>query len=810
MNNNVKKPINMKAMSRSIIEGLNAPEQVVAPSKALEFFGKKTPAQEPAPTPAPVKDTRGSKWLVRYVDKATRKTATEYVDTKDQAEALVKKLNANGAVKVLTAVGPDGRIDVTAGGDGLKMMHESKEFSKSPEASKELQLVVDKLVKNKLVDGHQKISTKSTSASTKMYFPEGIEDNDLSLDDALMKLAESLGYDEDEYEGPEGLEDVLTFVKVTKSATFKLVFKYDGTDDYLKVRVTSTSKSGANESRKSRLAKSTEARNTHPSWANDIINAANTLKGLGKSASADWFSKEALLKKSSKELFEIRANALRMVSSATKDQKVKASMEPKISGSATPNVTMESMRNRLVARKEAKKSKAVKEGLQPKGFELSVCSLCGSSVFDAVESECRVCKSEYKKYKAIESSEFGDLDDNYTVIDIDGQDHVLIDDEGNTSVMLPDQLEGSLVEHSHDLVIEGEEEPRPISSGIAVDTEGEGVDEEAIDGALEDDGFDGDTEPEQTQVAFLKLPMSIDECVDLIQTDNQDMIEVLETDYGIEIVVNPTVEEEVDELTEEPVDEPELDDATEADDIDFDEEVEEPMDEPMDEPVEEAPVEDNVEQFVIALEEAAEGTILHIDGIDNVEALVETLNALLPEGTEIVDALESEEEELEEEELIDDMIEEPAEDEVFDEDDEDDEIVNESAKPKKVKKAKEVKESLVDRHITQNGTQAIIRNGKVSNFKVRTVYTESVLPKIIKKTKSAKKVVANKPSGDLTNTLESRRTSFMNRGLEVLGSGLNERKAIASLWSVLKSHKPEMDNELFQHSREPIQETSNC
>ena len=69
--------------------------------------------------------------------------------------------------------------------------------------------------------------------------------------------------------------------------------------------------------------------------------------------------------------------------------------------------------------------------------------------------------------------------------------------------------------------------------------------------------------------------------------------------------------------------------------------------------------------------------------------------------------------------------------------------------------------------------------------------------KIIKKTKSAKKVVATNHSGDLTNTLESRRASFMNRGLEVLGSGLNERKAIASLWSVLKSHKPEMDNELF-------------
>jgi hypothetical protein len=257
-----------------------------------------------------------------------------------------------------------------------------------------------------------------------------------------------------------------------------------------------------------------------------------------------------------------------------------------------------------------------------------VCPLCGSAAFDSAESACPVCQESYKKYRAVETANIDLTElDNYTTIEIDGDEKILIDEDGNTSVVSIEQLEGSVTTHTHELFIGEEEEPLIIDSGMAVSQ-------------------DEETE-EDIEVAFFKLPLNIEEVVDLIQEENQDSVEVVPTEDGYHIIIKIESDEEV--VEEHPLEEDteeELDVAVESShdeftDVDVDTE-EVPVDSDLFED-EFVPEDEGIEEYkqekdtiIFSLEELAEGTVVHADKIKDIQLLIGIFNQLLPEEKEIL------------------------------------------------------------------------------------------------------------------------------------------------------------------------------
>ena len=445
---------------------------------------------------------------------------------------------------------------------------------------------------------------------------------------------------------------------------------------------------------------------------------------------------------------------------------------------------------------------------------LSICPLCGSKEFNAKKDVCPVCGDSYKKYRAVEASEldWNDIDSNYTTIDVDGTEKVLLDEQGNTSVVSPDDIEGHLTEKTHMLVVKGEEDEEPvfIDSGVASEhAEPDGDEDEFGDepgSNLDDD------------IAFIKIPMPIEECINMLQEDNEDSIEVVPTDTGYEIVVS--LENAEPEEEEEEVEEPEEpEEVNEAEEPEFDEqEVSEDDFKMEDQMMDEEPVEDDGdEKVVLTLEELAEGTVIHSAGISNVQALVDILNQLLPETSEIVESSEDEEAKKEAKDAMEEDVEEMEEDKenaIKEDEDfmrkeplpgEEEEKVEEAAKPKfgKLIKAKRkrlrdkklaVKKGELASKVMESGTSKILFNGKVLEVKFKSVY-EAKLPKVTKANpKTTGKVkAAGKPSAkSLAMTLEASKTKhdFMKVGQEALGSALNTRKLLLSLWDAIKENKP--------------------
>jgi hypothetical protein len=63
---------------------------------------------------------------------------------------------------------------------------------------------------------------------------------------------------------------------------------------------------------KAPLKGSKESQNARISWMNDIVNAAESIKGLGKSAPGEW-TREKLSKKTNRELWQLRGEAQRQI-----------------------------------------------------------------------------------------------------------------------------------------------------------------------------------------------------------------------------------------------------------------------------------------------------------------------------------------------------------------------------------------------------------------------------------------------------------------------------------------------------------------
>jgi len=632
-----------------------------------------------------------------------------------------------------------------------------------------------------------------------------------------------------------------------------------------------------------------EAQNTRISLMNDIVNAAASIKGMGKSAPDAWKSRKSLAGLSNAELWKLRGEATRAATSANADKAVKKSVSGKaelMKGNGGEKTTLEAGKVRIqggvkaakesadaivlstssfedakfdsakekvtltkvtkknvevgdtikftladpketflcevtkinpqtgsvsaivldvnesfkkATGKDVKESQAVSKNTS--GLSLAICPLCGSKEFNANESTCPVCSTSYRKYSAVEAVDFewDNEDDEFTTIDIDGTQKVLIDDEGNTSVISPDELEGQLIEHTHDLVIDDEENPVQIDSGMAqVPAESEG----------EFNEFEEDAEVEGgKEIAFVKIQMTIEECLDLLQEENEDSIEVVPTDNGYEIVVSlESVEEEGDDEFEEEISEEEededLEDVSESEEpetpeediIEIDEEPEEDFEEESDE---------GDEKVVLSLEELAEGTVISAEGIVSVDSLVDILNQLLPEKANIVDATED----TDGEDVVEGDVAKLKEGAIAEDEMEmaGDAFPMEAAKPKisqliKAKrsrlKAKKIvaKKPLESHKITETGTFKATRDGKLINVTMRATY-ESKFPKITKTAiKEKNKVPATgAPSAkSLAQTMESATTrhEFMKSGMEALGSALNTRKLLLSLWDAIKENKP--------------------
>jgi rubrerythrin len=508
------------------------------------------------------------------------------------------------------------------------------------------------------------------------------------------------------------------------------------------------------ESKNKKPSIAKESQNARISWMNDIVNpSTGILKGK---VPADWTSRKSLSSKSNAELWDIRGKVQRMATSANADAKVKSDMSKKLDkGDVKPGSSMSEPKATMETGKIRLNRKAVKES-HDHDLSLSICPLCGSAEFDASESACPVCGESYKKYRAVEAEDF-DLEDNgFTTIDVDGEDKILIDEDGNTEVVLPDQLKGKLVEHTYDLIIEESEDgPIAVDSGVASDHEEPDGDEDA-------EGNEPISGNEEGEVAFLKFPIDIEECLDLLQEANQDSIEIVATESGYDIILNAesTKDELLDELAdgEEPA-EAELSEVEEAEDLEV----------------------GATEPVVITLEEMALGTIVHVESISNISELVDLVNELLPEDAELVsvEAVKESNDDVDLDLELDELQDAEAEDLEAEDD-----LAMESAKPKVEAKTYKIVES---------GTINAVKGKELVSVKLKAYY-EAELPKLTKtKAKGAKdtKVPAKAP-GNLESTMEElslNKHQFMKLGMEALGSGLNERKLLLSLWDAIKENK---------------------
>lgn len=454
------------------------------------------------------------------------------------------------------------------------------------------------------------------------------------------------------------------------------------------------------EAEPKRPRRSTEAQNARISWMNDITNAARSIKGLGKSAPSQWMSRDTLSKLSNSELWRIRGEAQRMATEVNASKKTKGIPSSKASlmkGNGGEKTTLESGKVRISGTKDKNFKRAVvsNEAIKQSGVtSLSVCSLCGSKEFNAKTESCPVCGDSYKKYRAVEAADldWDGIDDEYTTIDIDGEEKVLFDEEGNTSVVSPDDIEGQLTERTHRLVLEGQEDEEDmilLDSGIASDHKepDEDNNEFGEEPTENHEDFDHDN------IAFVKIPMPIEECIDLFQEDNEDSIEVVPTDSGYEIIVALESAEEEDEdedMDEEVEDDKKVKDAKEAEEpeeleVEEDEEADFEAEEGVIEN-EEEPEEKDKEKIVLTLEELAEGTVIHSVGVTNVDSLVGILNQLLEEKAEIIEFNEEEAKEESQEAMEEDIDELESEDEEMLAEDEEligkEKPIEEAAKPK--------------------------------------------------------------------------------------------------------------------------------
>lgn len=291
----------------------------------------------------------------------------------------------------------------------------------------------------------------------------------------------------------------------------------------------------------------------------------------------------------------------------------------------------------------------------PDDLAVSVCPICGSKDFDQSTDTCPICGEDVHKYITKSPDEVENLDDGYTSIEIDGEDRILIDDEGNTVIEQPDIVNDVLEPNTHELVIDGDEEdPITIDSGVATfvgDTP-----------AMESE--DPITDEDSDKVAYLRIDQPIDEVADILTEDNANSVERHDDEAGYILTAKvDTLEEVSDEEVEE---------VTEDDDV----------------------VDNNEKVTVdIALEELPDGTLIHIDEVDNVDDLVEVINELLPEDVNINTAEPSEE--LEE---VEDTETEEVEDE---EEPEDDKVV-------------------------ESGFMNIRRNGRLESFRCKVVRPKSI------------------------------------------------------------------------------------
>jgi hypothetical protein len=617
------------------------------------------------------------------------------------------------------------------------------------------------------------------------------------------------------------------------------------------------------------IARSNESQNARISWMNDIVNAGVTLKGMKKSAPANW-NREALSKLSNTELWKLRGEATRAATTANAATATKDSLTDKanfMKGNGGEKTTLESGKVRVHGTKSVKeadepvvlspkffedvkfskdktkvrfsgvvkknlevgntlkftlgafgedkvnylcevlaideaartitalileeanfkpeaKTEAATSGQDNNGMSLSICPLCGSAEFNTIGKKCPVCSESYNKYRAVEAADFNwEDEDQFTTIDIDGEEKVLLDENGNTSVISPDDIEGQFDE--------SDEEPLAIDTGIAT-------------GMNETETPEGEEPVEADPIAFVKFPMSIEECVDLLQEENEDSVEVVPTDNGYEIIVSLESAEEEFEEEEDEFGEVEEDpmEATESIDDEFGDEGEPEGDMPFEDEVptfeDEEFEEKGDEKIVLTLEELAEGTVIHAEGITSVESLIDIINQLLPQNAEIVEAQQDEDNEEVVEEDVQEM-EDKKDEEVLEDDEE--KLTFEAAKPKfgKVTKAKtKVRAKKIEKpkgfKVTESGTMKAMRNGEMVTFKVKSVY-ESALPKITKANpKTTGKVKADKKPGasSLAQTMEASTTKreFVKAGMEALGSALNTRKLLLSLWDAIKENKP--------------------
>lgn len=322
----------------------------------------------------------------------------------------------------------------------------------------------------------------------------------------------------------------------------------------------------------------------------------------------------------------------------------------------------ESMSAPKVSKKHIKLSRKTESVEDIEDITVDVCPICGSKDFDSKSGVCPICGEPTNKYIAADPETVEDVDQDYTTITIDGEEKILIDEEGNTVVASPDIVNNVLDEGTHELVLDTndtEEDAVSVDTGIAtMTTDGESVMES-------DDPENADT----VKIAYMRIDEPINEIVDLLSEDNENNVRIKDDEEGT--VLSVTL--------------PDIEVITESEDGN-----------------QEVTNEDNY-KVDIELEELPNGTLIHIEDVDNVDDLVDIVNELLPEDSEIVENTQVEDEEDESDET-----ENP-------EEDKEEEVVEESMKRK-----------------LESGTMSISRNGKVESYKCRTVRAkrkvESELP----------------------------------------------------------------------------------
>lgn len=306
------------------------------------------------------------------------------------------------------------------------------------------------------------------------------------------------------------------------------------------------------------------------------------------------------------------------------------------------------------ARKTARTESVIKKRIRKRATEsvedvrdltVDICPVCGSKEFDAENQVCPICGEPTNKYIVADQDSIDTNEDDFTSIEIDGEDKILIDEEGNTAIEEPDIVNDVLDEGTHIIVTDPTD---PDNNTITIDS---GVATLTDEGTPIMESEDPTATDSAVQIAYLRFDEPIKEVTDLLVEDNENKVDVKQEDEGTVITATlPNLEEVVTESDDEGVV-----NVNDVADID------------------------------IELEELPNGTLVHAENVDNVDDLIDIVNELLPEDAQIEenpDAYEDEEEEVEEDEEVTDPIEEDVdveddviEDEEVEEEDIDDEVI---------------------------------------------------------------------------------------------------------------------------------------